>query len=202
MHQTLPPTATLNLFIAQWSQASRICSPAPSFIQPNHLPHCSMAAIHLILTPRESQLTPGCPHSPTHGQQAVTDHHTSDCWKLTGNPTTPYVSPLFDFSHRSVMHTKNFHSRAAGWEWIPTSIGASLLSKDSAATGPNSAPPEQWYLINRCLYLSILILGVSASFFFFSSCFILFCFLTLVSLSTASCHPRAFFVWTQKSMWL
>lgn len=81
---------------------------------------------------------------------------------------------IFDFSHRSVMHTKKFHSRAAGLEWIPTLIGTSLLSKYSAAIGPNSAPSvAQWYLINRCLYVSILILGLSASFFSF---FLLFCF--------------------------
>lgn len=66
------------------------------------------------------------------------------------------------------MHTKSFRSRAAGWEWIPAFIGTSLLSKDSAATGPNSAPlVAQWYSINRCLYVSILILGFSASFFSF-----------------------------------
>lgn len=65
-------------------------SPAPSFAQPSQLLHlfCD-CCLPPVLTQRESQLTPGCLPPPTHGQQAATDDHTSDCRILTGRPTMP-----------------------------------------------------------------------------------------------------------------
>lgn len=53
-----PPTATLNLFIAQRSKVSRIHSPAPSLIQPNPFPHLLRDSCPSpVLTRWESQLT-------------------------------------------------------------------------------------------------------------------------------------------------